>query len=296
MRSLETASVHQDDVTFTAKRGAPLTGTLYTGNGSGPCVMISCATAVPHAYYRHFAAWLIEQGAKTVLTYDYSGIGNSRVDGGAQDGIGYREWAFDDFVAAFRFLRNRFPVDEIVGLGHSFGGHALGLSGIANEFSRYCTVATLSGYWRGTGSPVSILFQAKVLLPVFARLFDGIPRRFSPGEPLPRQVALDWSRWMGMPDYFFSDPKIPETARFTDVTIPILSIGLEDDDWGPRSAVEPFMAHYNNADTRQIWLDPGEGEAIGHLGYFRRVHREMHWGIAGDFLLNGTLPESAYSL
>jgi predicted alpha/beta hydrolase len=296
MRSLETASVHKEDVTFTTKGGAPLAGTLYTGNGTGPCVMISCATAVPHTYYRHFAVWLVEQGVRAAFTYDYSGIGGSRIAGGTQKGIGYREWAFDDFVSAFYYFQSRVPSEPIVGLGHSFGGHALGLSGIANEFARFCTVGTLSGYWRGTNSPISILFQAKILLPVFAHLFDGIPRRFSPGEPLPRQVALDWSRWMGMPDYFFSDPHLPETERFSGVTIPILSIGLEDDDWGPRTAVEPFMAHYSNADARQIWLEPGASGPIGHLGLFRRAHRETHWRVARDFLLKETWPEGAYPL
>lgn len=290
------SEVRQESINFQALRGAPLGGTLFTGDGAGPCVLISCATAVPQTYYRHFAAWLLEKGAHAVLTYDYSGIGSSRTGSGVQNGIGYREWAFDDFVAAFQELQRRYPNAPIVGLGHSFGGHALGLSGVANEFARFATVGTLSGYWRNVGTPLSVYFQSKILMPALAHLMNGIPRRFSPGEPLPKQVALDWSKWMGMPDYFFSDPDLPEKERFQDVAIPILSVGLEDDAWGIRSAVEPFMAHYSNADTRQVWLQPGKSGQIGHLGLFRRAHKQEHWNILANFLLNGTWPDGAYPL
>ncbi len=269
-------------VSFPSASGRPLGGTLITGEGSGPCVLISGATAVPHRYYANFARWLVEQGAGAVLTYDYSGIGTS-TEANTMKTVAYRTWMFEDFPAAVDELERVADGRPIVGMGHSFGGHALGLNGTAHRFTRYCTMGTLSGYWRHVGTPVSVWLQAQIALPLVAHLFGGIPKALSPGEALPKGVALDWARWMRMPDYFFSDTGLPETAGFKDVRIPILSIGATDDDWGSPRAVETFMRHYENADLHQVWLEPGESGPVGHLGMFRKAHRHTHWPVMGDY-------------
>jgi predicted alpha/beta hydrolase len=56
---------------FRAADGFPLSGTLFEGGGNGPLVLISSATAVLQRLYFGFAAHLVEQGARGVLTYDY---------------------------------------------------------------------------------------------------------------------------------------------------------------------------------------------------------------------------------
>ncbi|MGO4843156.1 hypothetical protein AB4144_63875, partial [Rhizobiaceae sp. 2RAB30] len=89
------------------------------------------------------------------------------------------------------------------------------------------------------------------------------------GEPIPGSVFRDWARWCRMPDYFFDDPSVPETARYRDVHTPILAIGLTDDPWGTKRAVRALMRHYVNAPVEERWLSPqdGGGQKIGHLGF-----------------------------
>ena len=280
---------------FHSISGRPLGGTLLEADGDGPCVLLSGATAVPHHYYANFARWLVAQGAGAVLTYDYSGIGAS-IGADTMRTVAYRSWIFEDFPAALDELERVAKGRTVVGLGHSFGGHALGLNGTAHRFARYCTMGTLSGYWRHVGTPISVWLQAQIALPVVAHLFGSVPKGLSPGEALPKGVALDWARWMRMPDYFFSDPDLPETVGFKDVRIQMLSIGTTDDDSGSPRAVETFMRHYENADLHQVWLEPGDSGPVGRLGIFRKTHRDTHWLVMGDYLLSGMLPNGSFKL
>ncbi|MGO4843960.1 esterase, partial [Rhizobiaceae sp. 2RAB30] len=59
------------------------------------------------------------------------------------------DWALLDLPAAAKALDAAAPGHAMVGVGQSYGGQALGLSGISDRFLRYGMVATMSGYWRG---------------------------------------------------------------------------------------------------------------------------------------------------
>lgn len=286
----------ETDVAFDAADGWTLHGTLRTDDedtGEAPTVLISSAAAVPQTYYANFARALVEAGAKAVLTYDYRGIAASRGNPDNWRKLSMTDWALLDFPAAATLLRESKPGAPMVGLGHSFGGQALGLSGVDGEFTRYATIATMSGYWRGLDTPWSVWFQTQVFGRAVASILGHVPEAVSPGTTMPGGVFLDWARWINSPDYFFSDPRLPQTERFAQVTLPFLSIGLTDDPWGTRRAVDNFMERYTNADLRQIWIEPGHTGKIGHLGYFSRRHSQVLWPELMDFLLRGLWPERA---
>src|ERR1044072_9728365 len=70
--------VVSDDITLPATDGYPLAATLFLPRGAKRhAVLINSATAVPRKLYRGFAGYLAQRGC-AVLTYDYSGIGDSR--------------------------------------------------------------------------------------------------------------------------------------------------------------------------------------------------------------------------
>lgn len=262
-------------------------------SADAPVVLISGAAAVPHRYYANFARYLIQAGAQAVLTYDYRGIAASGGDRNRWRSLKMKDWALLDFPAATAFLAERFPDNPRVGLGHSYGGQALGLCGISDQFSRYGTVATMSGHWRLLDTPWSVWAQTQLLGKTVAKLLGYVPEVFSPGTAMPGGVFLDWARWIASPNYFFDDPDVPETTLFDQVTLPYLSVGLTDDLWGTRSAVNDFMSHYTNADLRQMWIAPGETGKIGHLGFFSRRHSEVLWPDLATFLIEGDWPEQA---
>ncbi|MGI9355117.1 MAG: alpha/beta hydrolase family protein [Rhizobiaceae bacterium] len=272
-----------------------LHGTLYAGEETQadlPAILISAAAAVPHTYYANFAKFLVKAGAQGALIYDYRGIAASAGDHKRWRSLQMKDQALLDFPAAAGFLQERFPDNTLVGLGHSYGGQALGLSGVADGFARYATVATMSGYWRSLDTPWRVWLQTQILGKSVASLLGYVPEAVSPGTTMPSGIFLDWAQWIASPDYFFSDRDLPETSRFIDVTLPYLSIGLTDDPWGTRQAVYDFMCHYTNADLRQMWIEPGESGKIGHLGYFSRRHSAALWPELRDFLLDGRWPET----
>ena len=65
-----------ETITFRADI-ATLGGTLFRPAGRArAAIVIHGATGVPARFYRHFAAWLADQGF-VCLTYDYRGVGAS---------------------------------------------------------------------------------------------------------------------------------------------------------------------------------------------------------------------------
>jgi predicted alpha/beta hydrolase len=250
-------------------------------------VLVSSATGVPQGFYARFAGFLLRQGARAVLTYDYRGAGLSPRPPGWSRRIDYKDWGIVDFPAAMRRLDAAAPGHAMVGLGQSYGGQALGLSGVSDRFERYAMVATMSGYWRLLNDRTVWPRMNLVALPV-SYLTRDLPAWLGVGG-LPSSCFRDWARWCRMPNYFFDDPALPETARFADVRLPILAIGLTDDPWATPRAMDHFMSYYRNAPVEQRWIDPasvGAG-AIGHLGFFRARFFDTLWPPLARWLLDG---------
>ena len=84
---------------------------------------------------------------------------------------------------------------------------------------------------------------------------------------------------------------MPEAARFADVRLPLLSVGIEDDPWGTPAAVGALLQRFENAELSEIWLSPRDaGGPIGHNGFFRRDMQASLWVAVTDYLLAGVEP------
>lgn len=279
--------VRRRDVTFTAEDGFPLAGTLFEGEGDKPLVLISSATAVPRGFYSAFATAAVKAGARAALIYDYRGTGDSTRPQNWSKRIDMADWALLDMPAATRTLDAVAPGHAMVGVGQSYGGQALGLGGVSARFTRYGMVAVMSGYHRGLDDRWAGPRMFLIGVPL-SYLFRDMPKWMRLGEPIPATVFRDWARWCAMPDYFFDDPGLPETARFADVRTPILSLRMTDDPWGTERAVTSLMNHYSNAPIEWRWISPDDaGGAIGHLGFFRSRFAQTLWPPFLGWLLDG---------
>lgn len=282
-------SVSQRDIVIPTPDGFPLAGTLFEGAGNKPLVLISSATAVPRGLYAAFARASVEAGARAALIYDYRGTGGSTRPNGWKKRIDMKDWALLDLPAAAASLDAVAPSREMVGVGQSFGGQALGLCGISGRFRRYGMVATMSGYLKNLNDPWAGPRMTLVGVPL-SFLFAEMPRWMGLGEPIPASVFRDWARWCRHPDYFFGDASFAETARYRNVRTPILTLGLTDDIWGTPKAVAALMKHYENAPIEERWISPDDagGQKIGHLGFFRSRFADVLWPEFIGWLLDGT--------
>ena len=115
-----------EPVTLIAADGYRLGATLFpAANGKVRAhLLMAGATGVPQGFYRRFAEYASQRGF-SVLTLDYRGVGQSRPASLRGFRMSHLDWGRLDLAAAVDALHSeRVPLYLV---GHSFGGHALGL-------------------------------------------------------------------------------------------------------------------------------------------------------------------------
>jgi predicted alpha/beta hydrolase len=289
--------VFTDDITVPAADGYKLGATLFLPRGTRHhAVLISSATAVPRKIYRGFAGYLARRGF-AVLTYDYRGIGGSR--GMALEGynkpkslVGFKasmtDWAMLDIASAVRWMRERYNTLPLTYVGHSFGGQTLGLLPNNSEIPRALLIAAQLGYWKLMASPERYRVYAMLNFvgPPLTRLFGYAPGWAGIGEDLPKDVFLQWTRWVNSPRYLFDDPSVTGLANFPKYKGAMRAICMTDDPWATRPAVERLCAAYSSITPEILSVSPRElgVPKIGHLGFFRGEHRDTLWRGAAEWL------------
>ncbi|WP_137920420.1 alpha/beta fold hydrolase [Hydrogenophaga sp. 2FB] len=213
-------------------------------------LVVGGATAVPQGFYKRFAEHAARRGFD-VLTLDYRGIGESAPPTLKGFRMDYLDWGRLDLAAGVEAMRQDGMPLYLV--GHSYGGHALGLLPRHDWVDGAYTFATGAGWhgWMPLREQVRVLLLWRVIGPVWTR---------------------QWRRWCRFPRYFFDDPQMQATTeRFGEVRFPIVAANALDDAWAPPASRDAFMAGYRNTSVRAVTIDPrGQGLGpIGHMGYFR---------------------------
>lgn len=253
------------------------------------------ATAVPQGFYKRFAEHAARRGFD-VLTLDYRGIGQSAPATLKGFRMDYLDWGRLDLAAAVATMQQ--PGVPLYLVGHSYGGHALGLLPEPDAVDGAYTFATGAG-WHGWMPPLErlrVLFLWRVLGPVWTRMNGYLPwSQLGMGEDLPIDVYQQWRQWCRFPRYFFDDPEMKTTTeRFARVRFPIVALNALDDAWAPPASRDAFMAGYCNAEVRSVTLDShraGLG-AMGHMGYFRPKAQPL-WNEALDWFTSLTQQRTA---
>ena len=288
-----------DDITFPAKDGYLLAASLFLPRGAKRhAVLINSATATPRKIYRGFAAHLAQRGA-AVLTYDYRGIGGSR----QTDVLGFNrpkslvgfkasmtDWATLDITAAVDWMRERYRHLPLFYVGHSFGGQALGLLTNNVEVSRALLVASQAAYWRLMASPERYRVWAFLNL-VGHPLTNALgyaPGWSGLGEDLPKEVFLQWTRWVMSPRYLFDDASlVARVTNFANYEGALRALCFSDDPWATRAAVSLLCSGFDAIEPEILTVSPSDvgAKKIGHFGFFRSAHRDTLWRDAAAWLL-----------
>jgi predicted alpha/beta hydrolase len=264
-------------LTLQAVDGYPLSAYLYATSAETVKgqLLIAGATGVGQQFYRRFAEYACGQGFN-VLTLDYRGIAQSapkQLKGFKMD---FEDWGQLDLAAAVDFMhREDLPLFLI---GHSYGGHALGLLPNHHKVSRCYTLGTGAGWhgWMPLLERLKVQFMWNVLFPVLVAWKGYLPwKMLGLGEDMPRDAYQQWKRWCGMPHYFFDDPQVCEMKKlqFAQVRTPITAAVALDDLWALPASRDAFMDYYSNASVIRRDIDPQTFSlafgAMGHMGYFR---------------------------
>ena len=243
-------------------------------------VIIASATGVVKEFYKHFAAYLYENGI-SVVTFDYGGIGKSKPISLRKFRTSARHWATNDLETVIYHVKEEYPRQSLVLLGHSIGGQLAGLTAGCLQASKILLVGAQSGYYKFWPIPErwKMLLAWKVVFPVCYSWLGYIPaRKLTAIEDLPGGMAMEWARWCLSPRYLF-DYVEESNLYFHKVTVPVYSFSTDGDKFATKASTDWLTERYTHAETHRIHLRPEEYgvKHIGHFGYFQKRCSHSVW-------------------
>ena len=260
-------------VPLSAADGYPIAASYFAASGwTRAHVVVAPAVGVPQRFYRRFARFAAAAGFST-MTFDYRGIGRSAPPSLKGFRMDYFDWARQDLAAAVsRMSRPDVPLYVV---GHSFGGHAVGLLPQPERVSAMFTFGTGAGWhgWMSLGERIKVLAMWHVLGPLLTRWKGYLAwSLLGMGEDIPFDFYRRWKRWCRLPRYFFDDPSVQHIVRrFARLRAPLMAANSTDDRWSPPRSRDAFISGYRNAARHTLDIEPARFglASIGHFGYFR---------------------------
>ena len=269
--------------------GGFLAATMWERSDAKATVILHPATAVVQGFYKGFAEYLFNRGFN-VLTYDYRGTGRSTSGRVRNCSVSMSDWIEQDVGCITAWAKAHFPGVCLLAVGHSVGGHAVLLSSATHALQAAVIVASHAGVTstiKQTTEKLRVWCLLRILAPVLCRIFEYMPaRRLGLGEDLPAPVMLQWGRWSAMPDYFYDDPDWDARQRASEITLPVLVMGFDDDPWANPEAITRLIEPAEKAkiERREIRHAEFGLPAIGHMGFFRARCADKLWPVVGEWL------------
>jgi predicted alpha/beta hydrolase len=285
----DSAAVRSESHSLTTRDETHIASTLFlpaSQNANQQTVVIASAMGIPRRFYRHYASYLAEQGFVT-LTFDYRGIGESRKGSLWGNEASMAEWGGQDLQAALKWLLRQYPQNKLNLVGHSLGGHLLGLAKANEHVSAFIGVASQNIYWKNwpVAQRAAILLFWHGLLPSTTLAAGYLPSQlFGLGEQVPKRVAFDWRRAGLNPDGtkgVFAGTELDHFAKFTGA---LRAYSFAGDNMAPQKSVAGLLNFFPNTNQReQIHISD---KTVGHLGFFRSQARDTLWQESAQWLLN----------
>ncbi|WP_373050379.1 alpha/beta hydrolase family protein [Thalassovita aquimarina] len=279
--------IRTEPVTFPARDGTTLGGTVISGPDPQRAVLVSAATGFPQYYYHKAAQYLAGRGA-LVLTYDYRGIGASRAGDLAGSDIDIADWGRFDMAAAVDLLADRAGGLPMGHLTHSVGGHLVGLLDNHEKVDKHAFFAVGSGFWpyhKPHYIPLELYFWWGI--GAWSLMRHGYLKTGGgwTGEPLPPKAFRTWRRWSHRRRYLGTDlDSRLQPHAYGEIAAPIRSWVFADDPIATDRAAQTIQDLYPAAPktlTRRSPADYGL-KRIGHEGAFRSG-REAIWQEVWDW-------------
>jgi len=169
---------------------------------------------------------------------------------------------------------------KITLLGHSAGGHLVGLCRSINKIKNIIFISSGTCTWRlySIKQWPKMWFAWYLMVPIVSKVLGYVPGKFGVGHDLPKGVALDWKNWSTNKDYLFSDASLVD-VYYHKYKGKIHAIGFSDDvSFSPKKTIDDLMKHFPNAKKSTLIFHPEEFKQnkIGHFGFFKQ-HNQNAW-------------------
>ena len=267
--------------------GREISLNTYTNPNYERIIIINSALGVKQSFYNEFAYYLFSKGFN-VITWDPRGIGLSSLNNPRNDSATLRQWGELDFDAVLRFVNSqmKFDWENIEIIGHSAGGHLVGLSKNFSNVSRLNLISSGTCYWRlyPLNRQPRILFSWLVLVPSILKLYCHIPKIFGLGHDIPAGIAMEWRNWSLQSGYLFSDRSL-DLSGYQQFKGQIRAVGFNDDySFSPQATTLDLLNYFPLAKKEYRFIDPSEIglKSIGHFSFFKK----KKFDLVLDFFLN----------
>jgi predicted alpha/beta hydrolase len=260
-----------------ASDGYVLGVTAFEPHRPRATVVIHGATATRQTYYARFAEYLASRGLR-VVTYDYRGIGASAPESLRGFEASMTDWATLDARAVHEWATSL--GQDVLYVGHSFGGQMLGLVDELRSVKAAVLVGAQLGWYRMWPALQSARHALSwyVLVPLITSAAGYLPGRAGLGVDLPSGVAREWARWCTHPDYLVGHHP-DAAARFARWDRPTLLLSSPADTFAPPDAVDALRRRLSSAPLEHRTIPD-----LDHFDFFRPQANGL-WRDIVDFLL-----------
>ena len=250
-------------------------------------IMIAPATGIRKTFYFNLAKHLAANGYG-VLCFENRGIGHSHEGNINQVDANLINWGRLDMTAALEALKQQFPDVSYHLIGHSAGGQLLGLMDNAHEIKSMFNYACSSGYIGNMPYPFKIsgVFFLRIFMPGSSFFFGQANNQWvGMGEPLPKEVARQWSKWCTSPGYVANDfGKAIDTHHYEELTLPSKRVHATDDPIANLKNVKDMIRVYSRSEAEIHTIRPQEAgfSSLGHMQFFSSK-KQVLWKLALDW-------------
>lgn len=278
------------EVVIQCKDGIQLAGTFYSAIHPKGAVLIAPATGIRKRFYHAFAEFLAHNHYH-VLTFENRGIGDSKGNNLNRVDATLVNWGKLDMTAALETLKENAPDLPYHLIGHSAGGQLVGLMDNAHEIQSMFNFASSSGSLRNMSYPFKLgaWFFLNIYIPFNNLLFGQTNSQWvGMGEPLPKKVASQWSKWCNGSGYIHTElNKTIKAHHYNELSFPSLWLHATDDGIANLKNVEDMVRVFPALKTDIVTLVPAElgFKDIGHMKFFSSK-RKVLWKYALDWLGN----------
>ncbi|USI89440.1 alpha/beta hydrolase family protein [Rhodococcus pyridinivorans] len=239
-------------------------------DASRAVVVIVPGLGIPAGYYEPFAQAITEHGFDAAIC-ELAGQGDSRPRPGPDSTYGYHEIVARHFPAVSEVVRERFPDSTPYLLGHSMGGQlgVLYAARIRGRLGGLILVASGTPYYRHHGG----IRGPGLWLGSTAMSLTAAVAGFWPGDRIDvagfgrqsRVLISDWARLARTGRFEPAGADIDYEERVGRLTLPVLSITIEDDDLTPVASAQHLLEKLPSTEITR-WHNP---RALGHNGWIR---------------------------
>ena len=268
----------QAKIEIRAKDGKRIWISIYLpAKGNNKVMIVAPGGGLTKEYYDPLA-YFFQQHNYTVITFDYRGVGSSISKQVRDSTVNIHQWAVQDIDAVILFVKNTFPQQEIIYVGHCIGGEIVGLAQASQYISRLVLVNSALSCKKLWPLKDRILVGGlQTVIRGLSKLFGYFPgRRVGISGDLPKGVMRQWINWCNNSNGLFD---IFPDNNYRKLQVPLLAFSFSDDWHCPPKAVEGLLNHFSNSIITWHHLRPQDIgiRKIGYSGFFEPLMKTMLW-------------------